>query len=240
MLGVQQPLLSALEALTSPADFLLEVGTEEIPPADLSSALEQLQSLFTDLLDTFRLTHFGISVRGTPRRMVVHVSQLAAKQEATEKVKRGPPKARALDEAGKPTKALLGFCRGCGANPATVRFEADKKVRQGHCDTCPCDVLLPPVHCLGILTGSLLARRTIPCGLSLQVTPKKVRSSIPTPRYGWRHVPFSAHISGASRLAMICSHYHSCSRAPGKGRNPFFAPLHGRCPLLYRVSSTAT
>jgi hypothetical protein len=109
--------------------------------------------------------------------LVVHVSQLAAKQEASEEVKRGPPKTRAFDETGKPTKALLGFCKGCGADPATLRFEADKKV------SLPIAMVPLPSACdcsLEILAGFLLATPSIPCGFSVEVAQEKVRRAMPT------------------------------------------------------------
>jgi hypothetical protein len=112
-----------------PADFLLEVGTEELPPDEVTSAVAQLQRLFADLLSSCRLLHSGIKAFGTPRRLAVVVDGLAAEQETVEEERRGPPKSRAFDEAGKPTKAMTGFCRSCGADLSAVRFVPDKKAR---------------------------------------------------------------------------------------------------------------
>jgi len=58
---------------SQPADFLLEIGTEELPAADLQSALEQLSARVPALLDELRLPHGEISILGTPRRLVVTV-----------------------------------------------------------------------------------------------------------------------------------------------------------------------
>ena len=135
---MQAPEPEAPTAATEAADFLLEVGCEELPPAEAAAALEQLSARFTALLATLRLSHSGVRVYGTPRRLAVLVDTLAARQAATTEERRGPPKKRAFDGAGEPTKALLGFCRGAGADPADVTFKADAKVLP----TPPCGVEL--------------------------------------------------------------------------------------------------
>jgi len=94
--------------------FVLEIGSEELPPADLESAMQQLQAAFPALLDQLRLGYDGLEVHGTPRRLVVMVSGLAARQTDLETVVKGPPADRAFDAAGQPTAAALGFARGKG------------------------------------------------------------------------------------------------------------------------------
>ncbi len=97
-----------------PAPFLLEIGTEELPAADLDVALEQLGALVPDMLDDARLDYESFVVGGTPRRLVVSVEGLAPGQRAEESVRRGPPVKAAYDQDGEPTKAALGFARGQG------------------------------------------------------------------------------------------------------------------------------
>ena len=58
-------------SLPEKADFLLEIGTEELPAADLRSALDQLQELVPAMLDALRIGHGPIQVLGTPRRLAV-------------------------------------------------------------------------------------------------------------------------------------------------------------------------
>jgi glycyl-tRNA synthetase len=98
----------------SPATFLLEIGIEELPVADLNSALTQLQSGFPALLEELRLTHQGIQIYGTPRRLVVLVSALAPHQTDLEQIVKGPPAERAFDREGTPTRAAEGFARSRG------------------------------------------------------------------------------------------------------------------------------
>ena len=94
--------------------LVLEIGSEELPPADLSSAIQQLQAAFPALLEQLRLGYDSLEVHGTPRRLVVMVSGLAARQTDLETVVKGPPADRAFDAAGQPTAAALGFARGKG------------------------------------------------------------------------------------------------------------------------------
>ena len=108
------PALAAASRLTAPADFLLEIGTEELPAADLDQALAQLAGLASSMLDSSRLAHEGLSVLGTPRRLVLHVHNLAPQQEEQVVTAKGPPADRAYDDSGKPTPAAEGFARSRG------------------------------------------------------------------------------------------------------------------------------
>ncbi|HPH97954.1 MAG TPA: glycine--tRNA ligase subunit beta [Anaerolineaceae bacterium] len=96
------------------APFLFEIGTEELPDADLQSALEQLRARIPALLDELRLSHGPVSIMGTPRRLVAYVEDLAASQPDRTVVIKGPPADRAFDAAGAPTKTAEGFARSKG------------------------------------------------------------------------------------------------------------------------------
>ncbi|CAI9279304.1 unnamed protein product [Lactuca saligna] len=93
-----------------PRLFLLEIGTEELPPNDVASAGQQVKDVIVQLLGKQRLTHGEISVFGTPRRLVISVENLCSKQVANEVEVRGPPVSKAFDNQGNPTKAAEGFC----------------------------------------------------------------------------------------------------------------------------------
>lgn len=101
---------------TAPADVLLEIGTEELPAGDLADALAQLSALAQAMFDDLRLDHEGISVMGTPRRLVVHARNVAVYQRDVEAWVKGPPAERAFDADGNPTKAAEGFARGKGVS----------------------------------------------------------------------------------------------------------------------------
>ena len=116
------PLLAAVPTVgIEPRDFLLEIGTEELPAGDLTSALEQLRERTPALLDEIHLTHGTVEVLGTPRRLVVSVKQLAASQPDRESLVKGPPASRAFDALGVPTRAAEGFARSRGIDPADLQ-----------------------------------------------------------------------------------------------------------------------
>jgi len=96
------------------AAFLLEFGTGELPATDLRSALGQLEEKIPGWLEQQRLACSGIRIFGTPRRLVVYVEDLAARQPDLEQAVKGPPAERAFAEDGTPTKAAVGFAKSKG------------------------------------------------------------------------------------------------------------------------------
>ncbi|OQA40066.1 MAG: Glycine--tRNA ligase beta subunit [Chloroflexi bacterium ADurb.Bin325] len=96
------------------ATYLLEIGAEELPPADLAAALEQLRASVPKLLADLRLAHGDIFVSGAPRRLTILVDGLAGRQADEETVVKGPPAERAFDAAGAATPAAAGFARKYG------------------------------------------------------------------------------------------------------------------------------
>jgi glycyl-tRNA synthetase len=103
--------------LTSgPAPFLFEIGSEELPAADLESAVSQLRERIPALLDELRLAHGKVTVEGTPRRLVAIVEDLADRQHDRTTVVKGPPASRAFDENGAPTRACEGFAQSKGVS----------------------------------------------------------------------------------------------------------------------------
>jgi glycyl-tRNA synthetase len=101
-------------AVLPPASFLLEIGTEELPAADLVGAIEQLQAAVPKLLEGLRLAHGEITVTGTPRRLVVLVKELVSRQADEETEVKGPPAERAFEADGSATQAAVGFARKMG------------------------------------------------------------------------------------------------------------------------------
>ncbi len=96
------------------APFLLEIGTEELPPSDALDAVQQLKSLVPDLLQELRLSCEELMVMATPRRLVVYLRDLPPQQEDLEQLVKGPPEDHAYDAEGVPTKAAEGFARSKG------------------------------------------------------------------------------------------------------------------------------
>ncbi|HZU86675.1 MAG TPA: glycine--tRNA ligase subunit alpha, partial [Anaerolineaceae bacterium] len=96
------------------ADFLFELGTEELPVADFETCIALLRERVPAWLDELRLTHGEVQILGTPRRLTVSVKDLAPRQPDREVILKGPPAARSFDATGKPTPAAEGFARGKG------------------------------------------------------------------------------------------------------------------------------
>ncbi|TGY48175.1 glycine--tRNA ligase subunit beta [Rodentibacter caecimuris] len=95
-------------------NFLVEIGTEELPP----KALKTLATAFADNVQA-ELNQAGLEFDkiewfAAPRRLAVKVLALATQQPSKEIEKRGPAVSAAFDAEGKPTKAAEGWARGCG------------------------------------------------------------------------------------------------------------------------------
>ncbi|CAM8991944.1 unnamed protein product [Rhodiola kirilowii] len=118
---------AAKKVCGDPRPFVLEIGTEELPPHDVVSASQQLKDLITQLLEKQRLRHNGVEVFGTPRRVVVTVDGLHTKQVGSEVEVRGPPTSKAYDSQGRPTKAVEGFCRRYGLALESLYAKVDGK-----------------------------------------------------------------------------------------------------------------
>ncbi|WP_107758482.1 glycine--tRNA ligase subunit beta [Dickeya sp. Secpp 1600] len=94
--------------------FLVEIGTEELPPKALRNLAESFAANFTAELDTAGLGYQSVNWFAAPRRLALKVAGLSASQPDREVEKRGPAIAQAFDAEGKPTKAAEGWARGCG------------------------------------------------------------------------------------------------------------------------------
>ncbi|PHS00658.1 MAG: glycine--tRNA ligase subunit beta [Oceanobacter sp.] len=113
----------------STRDFLVELGTEELPP----KALETLSISFREgisggLLDA-NLDFDSIETFAAPRRLAVIVRNLQSQQADQEEVLYGPPAKIAFDADGNPTKAALGFAARAGADASELKTapDSDKK-----------------------------------------------------------------------------------------------------------------
>jgi glycyl-tRNA synthetase beta chain len=95
-------------------DFLVEIGTEELPPKALRGLEQAFSSALRSGLDKAALEHGDLVSFATPRRLAVLVKRLAARQPEQDIKRRGPPASVAFDAAGAPTRAALAFAQSCG------------------------------------------------------------------------------------------------------------------------------
>ena len=113
----------------APSPYLLEIGTEELPGHDLVDALNQLKVAVPKLLGDLRLAHVGVTVTGTPRRLVVLVKELAPRQADEETVVKGPPAERAFDASGAAMPAAVGFARKYGLPVGALEVRQESAAR---------------------------------------------------------------------------------------------------------------
>ncbi len=106
-------------------ELLFELGCEELPASFVRRAYEQLEREVVSRLNTANVEHRAARSMGTPRRLIVQVADVADRQPDQVKEQRGPGVKAAFDAEGAPTKALQGFCRSQGVDPADVRTEGD-------------------------------------------------------------------------------------------------------------------
>jgi glycyl-tRNA synthetase beta chain len=107
--------------MSEKADFLVEIGTEELPP----KALSRLELAFADgVISGIRDAGLNIASAcsfATPRRLAVVVCGLSQTQPAQQIKKRGPSIKVAFDDDGNPTRAADAFAKSCGTDVAALR-----------------------------------------------------------------------------------------------------------------------
>jgi len=113
--------------VTAAADFLVEIGTEELPPKALRSLMDAFAEQLAAALDAAPLGHGGIRAFASPRRLAAIVSALERRQPDRKTTQKGPPVSVAFDDAGKLTAAGTAFAKKCGvAQKDLARVSSDK------------------------------------------------------------------------------------------------------------------
>ena len=108
-------------------NFLIELGTEELPPKALRKLAQAFADNFTAELDKAGLAHQGVQWFAAPRRLALKVAALADKQADKQVEKRGPAVSAAFDAAGNPTPAAAGWAKSNGIEVAQAdRLATDK------------------------------------------------------------------------------------------------------------------
>jgi glycyl-tRNA synthetase len=105
---------------TGPAPLVFEIGVEEMPPHECGNTVEAVREALTAALAGTGLAHGAITVDATPRRVVATVADVAAREEDSRRVVKGPKVAAAYDAEGNLTKAAQGFARGQGVDASAL------------------------------------------------------------------------------------------------------------------------
>jgi len=101
-------------------DFLLEIGTEELPARFVAPTVTQLEELGGEKFRSYRIAYQRLAGYATPRRLTLYVWGVAERQaDLVEEVK-GPSRKTGFDGQGQPTRAAEGFARGQGVSVADL------------------------------------------------------------------------------------------------------------------------
>jgi glycyl-tRNA synthetase beta chain len=102
-------------------DFLVELGTEELPPTALRSLELAFASGVRAGLEKAGVAFGEIVSFATPRRLAILVKRLASRQPDQDIKRRGPPVTAAFDSAGQPTRAASAFAETCGTTVTALQ-----------------------------------------------------------------------------------------------------------------------
>ena len=111
----------------SQRDFIVELGTEELPPNALKGMSEAFADSILSQLDEQQLGYDSHQLFATPRRLAVLVCGLAEQAPDQHLVVEGPPKSVALDADGNFSRAAEAFARKNGVAVTSLQFEATAK-----------------------------------------------------------------------------------------------------------------
>ena len=103
----------------SAQDFLVELGTEELPPKALATLGDAFLAGIEKGLQAAGLNYTGKQVYAAPRRLAVLIRQLDVQQPDRSINIDGPPLQAAFKD-GEPTQAALGFAKKCGVDLSEI------------------------------------------------------------------------------------------------------------------------
>lgn len=97
------PLSAGLKTIdaSKKGDFVLEIGSEELPAVFVPIGLHNLEKDLKALLDAHKISYDKIEVYGTPRRLTAYVKGLSYAKAAETTEKKGPQVEMAFSEQGK-------------------------------------------------------------------------------------------------------------------------------------------
>ena len=104
----------------SAQDFLVELGTEELPPKALNTLADAFLAGIEKGLQTAGLKFQAKKVYAAPRRLAVLLTALETQQPDRSINLDGPPRQAAFDAEGNPTQAALGFAKKCGVELSEI------------------------------------------------------------------------------------------------------------------------
>jgi glycyl-tRNA synthetase beta chain len=137
-------------------DFLLEIGSEELPSSACAAVLELLPDRVAGLFAgaEIEIDRDSLVVLVSPRRIAVSILGVPETQTPRENVQRGPSYEAAFDPEGIATKAAAGFARAMGVTPEELQVREENGRRfvyfVSRSEARPTAELLPEI-CLKIV-----------------------------------------------------------------------------------------
>ncbi len=179
-------------------DFLVEIGTEELPPKSLKTLSEAFTTGIKQQLENAGLDFQEARGFATPRRLAVMVKDLDEQTPRKEQTIWGPPAKIAFDAEGKPTKAAQAFARKNGIDVSELKTESDGKVEKliYRCNT-------------GGLATVVLLEQAVSASLATLPIPKRMRWGTRRDEFvrptHWVLMLFGDEIVSASILGLLAS-----------------------------------
>ncbi len=156
-------------------DFLLEIGSEQLPATFIPIGCSNLEKGMRRLLEEHQLAFESIQIYGTPQRLAVSVKGLVEGTEPKETLRRGPSVSSAFDASGKPTPQGEGFFKSIGISGMTLGAVQKGKIKKLKIDKVKeADYLFATITEPGKSTFYLLAEELPKLILNLEF-PKKMR-----------------------------------------------------------------
>jgi glycyl-tRNA synthetase len=158
-------------------DYVLEIGSEELPHSFVTIGCRNLEKLFRNLLDREEIPYDSITMYGTPRRLTAYIHNLAMAKETKKTERRGPPINNAFDEAGTIKPAGNGFLRSINKSPISLQdLRAGKDSELSIQEVKGNEYLFATVTTPGRATADILAENLPELILNIDF-PKKMRWS---------------------------------------------------------------
>ncbi|CUR53597.1 Glycine--tRNA ligase beta subunit [Serratia symbiotica] len=107
--------------------FLVEIGTEELPPKNLRLLAESFSNFFMIELNNSKIKYGTINWIASPRRLALIIKKLNIFQSDHILIKKGPSFDQSFDLKGKPTIAAKNWACSCGININQAEYLITKK-----------------------------------------------------------------------------------------------------------------
>ncbi len=113
--------------LKQPSSLILEIGCEELPFSSLTGAINRLEKIAAEKLASQRIAYKSLQVFGTPRRLILLVEGVAAKQQERQWEVQGPSKNVSFDPNNTPLAPVIGFAKSQGVSVGELFIKTTNK-----------------------------------------------------------------------------------------------------------------